>query len=256
MDPFLIFSDWRNIALISTIALIWLNIFAESKYAWLWKKLQWNYKLVISACLGVSILFIREFLVMPFSWVATSWPTLSPVAQFLLYGDSIHFRSLLFFSALIILLWRKYASLLPALAVGWFCLGIVELTFIPQHLAKTPGRFIGWDWYLPFIGICFYFLIIHKCFRFTRKFWLFFSAAIFIQYFMLIFYPYWLVIYNAQGFGYVLNYAVLPDPPIQTWIFWFLNHFMKALFTIAFYFVEKIKDDVPLMEHAKKAESK
>lgn len=242
MDLLMFFSDWRNIAVLSTIALIWLNVFAESKHDWLWKKLQWNYKLVIPACLGVSMLFIREFLLQPFSWVAASWPTLSPVAQMLLYGDSIHFRSLLFFSALIIGLWKKYGSLLPALAVGWFCLGIVEITFIFQHFVGTPGRFIGWDWYYPFFGILGYFVIIHKSFKFTRKFWLFFAAAMFTQYFLLLFYPYWLVIYFREGFGYTLNYSVLPDPPIQTWIFWFLNHLMKVLFTVAFYFVSLIKN--------------
>ena len=238
-------TDWRNIALITITALLWLRIFLPSKYNWLWKNLKFNWKLVIPACFGVSILIIRGMILIPFWWVTVTWETLSPVWHVVLYGDQIHFRSILFYSGLIILLWRKYRSLLPALAVGWLCLGVVEITFIFQHWINIPGRFIGWNWYLPFFGICLYFIVIHKCFRFPRKFWLFFAASIFVQYFLLLFYPYWILITVKDTYTFMVNLSVLPTPPIQTWIFWFLCHFQKALTVIAFYFVIKVKDDIP-----------
>ena len=248
-------TDWKFIAMCTTIIILWLRIFLPSKYNWLWKNLQWNWKLVIPACFGVSILIIRGIILFPFSGVVLRWETLSPIWHILLYGDSIHFRSTLFFSALIILLWKKYGSMLPALAVGWFCLGSVELTFILQHWVKIPGRFLGWNWYMPFIGICLYFIVIRKCFKFPRKFWLFFAAATFVEFFALLFAPYWLTlvtqVVGTSSFTHAINLSVLPTPPIQTWIFWFLNHFMKALFIIAFYFVIKVKDDIPV-ENEKK----
>ena len=247
-----VFTDWRIIAMVTIISLIWLRVFWSGKYKWLWIKLKWNWKLVIPACLGVSVLIIRGLLLYPFDWVPNTWPTLSPVWHVLLYGDKIHFRSILFYSGLIILLWRKYRSLLPALAVGWFCIGTVELTFIFQHYVKTPGRFLGWNWYIPFIGICLYFISMIKCFRFPRKFWVFFASAIFVQYFLLLFYPWWLLIAVKETYDFTVNLSVLPTPPIQTWIFWFLNHFMKALFVVGFYFVEKVKDDFPPMKKQEK----
>lgn len=241
-------TDWRNIALVTTIALLWLRIFLPSKYNWLWKNLKFNWKLVIPACFGVSILVIRGIILIPFSFVVNSWGTLTFFQQCLLYGDQIHLRSYLFYSGLIILLWRKYKSLLPALAVGWLCLGVVEITFIFQHWVNIPGRFIGWAWYMPFFGICLYFVITWRCFRFPRKFWLFFAASIFVQYFLLLFYPYWLVITVKETYTFLVNYSVLPTPPIQTWIFWVLCHFQKVLTVIAFYFVIKVKDDIPEKE--------
>ena len=241
-----LFTDWRIIAMIAIMSLLWLRIFLPSKYAWLWKKLRWNWKFVILACFGVSILVIRGIILEPLSWTINRWETLTLFQQILLWGDKIHLRSFLFYSALIILLWRKYKSLLPALAVGWLCLGIVELSFIPQHWINVPGRFLGWDWYMPFIGICLYFIIIRKCFRFPRKFWLIMAAATFVQYFLLIFYPYWLLITVKDTYTFVVNTSVLPTPPIQTWIFWFLCHLQKILTVMAFYLVIKVKDDVPV----------
>jgi len=239
-------TDWRIIAMFTTIMLLWLRIFLPSKYAWLWKNLKWNWKLVIPACFGVSILIIRGIILNPFSFVTLTWENLSPVWHVLLYGDKIHFRSIIFFSGLIILLWKRYRYLLPALAVGWLCLGIIEISFILQHWVYIPGRFMGWDWYMPFIGICLYFFIIHKCFKFPRKFWLIFTAATFFQYFILIFYPYWIVIPVKETYTFIVNLSVLPTPPIQTWIFWFLCHFQKILAVMAFYFVIKVNDDVPM----------
>jgi len=236
-------TDWRNIALITIITLLWLRIFSPSKYNWLWKKLRWNWKLVILACFGVSILLIRAITIYDFGYVIRSWEMLPTIWHILLYGDVIHFRSIIFYSALIILLWKKYNSLLPALAVGWFCIGVMELSFIFQHWVNIPGRFIGWDWYIPFMGICLYFIIIRKCFKFTKRFWLFFIASIFVQYFLLLFYPYWIKITVKETYAFLINYSVLPNPPIQTWIFWLLCHFQKILSTIAFYYVTKIRDD-------------
>lgn len=237
-------TDWRIIAMISIMALLWLRIFLPSKYNWLWKNLRCNWKLVIPACFGVSILIIRGMVLIPFWWVTVTWDTLSPLWHVLLWGDKIHFRSIVFYSGLIILLWRRYKSLLPALAVGWFCIGVLELSFIFQHWINIPGRFIGWNWYIPFIGICLYFIIIHKCFRFPKKFWLLMAAATFVQYFLLLFYPYWILITVKETYGFIVNVSVLPTPPIQTWIFWVLCHLQKALTVFAFYQVIKVKDDV------------
>ena len=238
-------TDWRVISMVSIMFLLWLRFALPSKYAWLWRKSKWHWLWLFPVGLLVSLFLIRGILLIPFWVVVKWWETLSPVWHVLLYGDKIHFRSYVFYSGLIVLLWRKYKSLLPALAVGFLCLGVIELTFIGQHLVKTPGRFIGWAWYVPFIAICLYFIVIRKCFRFPKKFWLIFAAATFVQYFVLLFAPYWLTIIEAP-YTFIVNTSVLPTPPIQTWIFWFLCHFHKILTCIAFYQVIKIKDDIPL----------
>lgn len=235
-------TDWRVIALSVILLLFWLKLFHPKTYSKLWHNLKFNYKIAFIAFVGIVYLIFREMTVYPFNSIVATWPTLPSWAHIILYGDLIHFRSILVFGVLILALWRKYEKMLPALAVGWFCIGIIEATFILQHFVGTPGRFLGWYWYLPFFGGMIYFLDIRKSFRLRKNFWYFFVSAIFVQYLLLLFYPFWLVKYTVR-FEFVVNSSVLPNPPIQTWIFWFLNHLMKTLFAVAFYFMELVKDD-------------
>lgn len=226
------------------MVLLFLRVMAKPAYTWLWRKLRWNNWLFLGACLGTALLIYREIQLFPFQWISESWGILPLLWQQLLYLDAIHLRSILFYAALIILLWKKFDSLLPALAVGWMGLGIIELTFILQHYVGTPGRFIGWAWYISFMPLLGYGIAIIRCLKFSRKFWLLLGAAFFTQYFLLLFYPYWIVIYARDSFSVIsVNQAVLPNPPWQTWIFWLLNHVMKVCFTLAFYFVELINPD-------------
>lgn len=240
--------DWRIIALLSIVSILYFRVMAKNWYQWLWEKLRFRIWLIAPAAALLVLLILREVYLYPVAWIAVDFGSLSPFAQLLLYGDTIHFRSILFFGILILALWRKYDKLLPALAVGWFCIGFVELTFILQHYAAVPGRFMGWGWYLPFIGIMAYFLVLHKSFRIAgRWFWIFLISAFICQYALLPFFPYWfwhieVTAPFTPGIR-VDNPGILSDPPIGTWVFWFLNHFMKTLFALAFYQINLVKND-------------
>ncbi len=238
-------TQWQNIAMMLTAVYLWIEISNKPLAQRLWNGIRFKKAYVILAVIGLSALIFREWAnfnpAESFSIVAYYYPSLTFWEQLAVWNSTTHLRSIIFFSAMILWLWRKYDKLLPALATGWFSLAVVELSFIPDMLLDPYTHdFLGWAWYLPFIGTMPLFLFHWKEFSFkNRKLWLFLGLAIFVQYFLLIWRPWGLTIWDPSAHTFVINQAMLPHPPLATWWFEFLNHLMKSLFSIAFCFVAR-----------------
>lgn len=238
------FTQWQNIAMAITAICLYIAIVNKPLWRKLWNGIEFKRSYLIIAIAGLAMLFLREWANFnPFdSFGAVQWyyPTFTIPEQILVWIGTTHFRSILFFAGMIIWLWRKYNRLLPALAVGWFGLAVVELSFIPDMLIDPYTRgFMGLDWYLPFIGTMPLYLFHWREFYYPRRFWIWIAAAVAVQYGLLVFRPWSLNIWDPGLNAFVLNLSIMPHPPWQTWFMELLNHLMKTLFAVAFCYVNR-----------------
>lgn len=244
------FGQWQNQAMIITAFLILISILNESLFLRIWRGFPFRKKLAAVAILAMSVLLFVQLYFNPFYKLQVDFPGLSFVGQVALWIGQTHIRSIAFSIGLVIYLWKKFDRLLPAMAVGWFSLGVIELSFIPDMLISLNGAFLGWEWYFPFIGSMLFYLIYYRSFSYPRKFYLWFAAAVFVQYFLLIWRPWGLTIWHPEDQAFLINDAVIHNPPWESWLFEGLNHLMKALFVISFCFVN-FKDKVRSKEERK-----
>jgi len=236
-----ILGNWQILAMVGTALLLFYSIFAKDYYEKMWTWFKWEKKWILLAAAGIIVIQIREIIVYPFIWIQVALPSYSAAAQIFFYLGNIHVRSLFFYAIMIFWLWRKFGYLLPALVTGWFWLGLIELTFIPQHFLWLDGFFLGISYYLPFIMIMVLWILERKRFVIPRKAWIWFSAAVFVQYAGLLFTP-WAVVQLFEN-GFTINPAALPEPHIFTYAFDFLQHLMKTLFAIAACYIGLKKTD-------------
>lgn len=237
-------TQWQTLAMFITMFVLLCKILFKPWYNKLWVIFPFKLKWALPAAFGVSLIFIREFYFTAFPHIQNLLPYFSFTEQLVVWMSSTHLRSILFFGVMIFYLWRKFNALLPAMIIGWFALAVVELSYIPQLFISTGG-FIGWEWYFPFIGSAALYIIERKRFRIlTKGFIGWFMAGLFFQYFLLLFRPYGLTIWDPVTGSFPLNPLVLPVPPWQTWMFEFLNHLVKTLWAMAFCYTQLKKEPV------------
>jgi len=244
-DPafwFFMFTQWQTIAMMITIFVLLCKSLFKPWYERCWIVFPFRLKWVLLAAFGVSLLFIRELFSTAFPKIQALLPYFTFTEQLVVWMSSTHLRSILFFAVMIFYLWRKYDALLPAMAVGWFALGVVELSYIPQLYISTGG-FIGLDWYYPFIGAMILFIVERKRFQVLSKGFLsWFTAGLFFQYYLLAFRWAGLTLWDPATGSFPLNPVVLPVPPWETWMFEFLNHLVKTLWAVAFCYTRLRKE--------------
>lgn len=228
-----VLGNWQIIGLsVLAVLLVYRNFF-RSYYEEMWSWFPWRKRWVLFAASIILIIQFREICGFPFDWMSSYFPTYSFAARFFFYMGNIHVRSILFWALMIFYLWKKMGNLLPAVLVGWFWIGLAELTFIPQHLIWCDGLFLGFQHYLPFILIMCPVLLEHKRFSLPWKAWIWFLVGVFFQYFGLIFYPWAVVKLAPGGWGFIANTSIIPDPHLFTYVFDVCQHLIKTFFTIA-----------------------
>jgi len=228
-------ADWRVLAMIFIFIVLYVRILWPKVFDHIYFGISWSKPVVFLCMLGVALLLTREVVLTPFAtvqqWLSSSYLW----EQVLFWTDRTHIRSILLYAALIIGLWYKFHFLVPALFVGWFGIGLIEITFIIPHYVWYSQLFMGLNWYGPFVAILLPFLLLHKDFSFSRNVILLFGLGMVMQYALLVFAP-WGLTACING-DIVLNPYVMPHPVWQSWTFEILNHLMKSLMTIAFLFV-------------------
>lgn len=228
-----ILGNWQMLGLGITSVLLIYRIFFRSYYEKMWSWAPWEKKWILIAAAGVLTIQIREILMFPFEWITAALPTYSLADHLFFFLGNIHVRSIMFYAILIFWIWRKMGSLLPAVLNGWFWIGLIELTFIPQHLIWADGLFLGVNHYVAFVCLMCPFLIERKRFKVHWKAWIWFAAGVFMQYAGLWFTP-WAVVHLAPGgWGFIINPSAVPYPHPFTYAFDLCQHLMKTLFTVA-----------------------
>jgi len=239
MNLFLnVLGNWQILGLLIVGVLMIYRRFVRDYYEEMWSWAPWRKRWILAAVSVLAAIQIREILMFPFEWIMQSLPTYSLADQVFFYLGNIHIRSILFYGILIFWLWRKMGNLLPAVLSAWFWIGLIELSFIPQHLIWANGLFLGLNQYLPFVLLMMPWILERKRFLIPRKAWIWFSAGIFMQYAGLIFNPWAVVHLSEGGWGFIINPSALPHPHLFTYLFDLGQHLMKTLFTIAGAFIQ------------------
>lgn len=236
----LLLGNWQMIALAAVgVILIYRTFLSDYFYGEMWHMAPWKKSWICLGILGVLVIQVRELLMFSFDWMVWHMPTYSLADQLFFYLGNIHVRSITFYALLIFWLWRKFNALLPALINGWFWIGLIELTFIPQHYLWCNGLFLGLEHYLPFMLIMGPWILERTKFSLSWKTWVWFAAGISMQYIGLAFSP-WAVVHLAPGgWGFIINPSAVPDPHVFTYLFDFTQHLMKTWLTLAGTYVGK-----------------
>jgi len=229
----LILGNWQILGLMILGVLMIYRTFVRDYYEKMWHWAPFQKKYILGAVFVLAAIQIREIMMFPFSWMLEALPTYSSAAQIFFYLGNIHVRSILFYGIMIFWLWKKMGSLMPAVFSAWFWIGLIELTFIPQHLIWADGLFLGWQHYLTFVLLMMPFIFDRSRFSVPGRAWIWFFAGIFMQYFGLIFTPWAVVQLAPGGWGFIINPVAVPDPHIFTYAFDLGQHLMKTLFTVA-----------------------
>jgi len=231
--------NWIVIAGSGTLYFLMLRTFSKTNYSKLFNSFNFKNYYLILADLGLATIIIRELLLYPWALVS-GWMPGSYIWEILvLYVGTTHLPSILIHSTLIYYLWQKYDNLVPAMLVGLFSIGLVEFTFIPQHLLFW-GIFLGWDWYSGFAIILLPFIIEWKRFMLpdVRKLAIFITSAMILQYVIWNWLPYSITSLNVSQMAWGINTALLPHPPLETWIFAAIQWLIKILFVLGFSTIE------------------
>lgn len=226
------FGNWQMIGLSLVMLLLLFRALNREYYEKILRMFPWEKKWVL---IGVSVLIIiqlREIYGYPLMWLQTHFPTYDLAELLVFYIGNIHLRSILFYSIMIMWLWKKMGSLFPALMSGFFWVGLIELSFIPQHWIWL-NYFMGWNHYLPFILIMAPFLIERKRFQIPRRARAWFLGGVVLQYLCLPFSSWSVMILDQRGFGFFVNPSAFPHPGIQNYLWELGQHVLKTFFTVA-----------------------
>jgi len=234
-----LFGNWQLLSLAAVGVILIYRRFISDYYEEMWSLAPWEKKWILLGISGIVFIQIRELMQFPFVWMLEAMPTYCLADHLFFYLGNIHIRSILFYALLIFWLWRKFNALLPAVISGWFWIGLIELTFIPQHLIWADGLFLGLQHYLPFMLIMVPFLLERKKFSLSWKTWIWFAGGIMMQYVGLAFSP-WAVVHLAPGgWGFIINPSANPHPHFFTYAFDFVQHLMKTWLTVAGAYITK-----------------
>jgi len=231
--------NWQMLALAGVSIILIYRRFVPDYYEEMWNLAPWRKEWILLGICGIVIIQIRELLMFPFEWMLEAMPTYSLADQLFFYLGNIHIRSIMFYAVLIFWLWRKFNAFLPAVITGWFWIGLIEFTFIPQHLIWADGLFLGWKHYLPFLLIMAPWILERKRFSISWKASLWFAGGILMQYVGLNFSPWAVVHLQEGGWGFMLNPSAVPNPHLFTYLFDFGQHLMKTWLTVAGTYVNK-----------------
>lgn len=241
----LLVGNWILVAVFGICLLLIIRLYFRSYYNRLFHSIEFKPLWITLAAIMIGVIMWREILVVPF-YVVQSWlPGSSIVTQFIFWLYTTHLVSILLVGGFIFLMWRKFQSLLPAVFVGWLALGVIEFSFVPQHLIMIHA-FVGANWYTPFFGLMVPLFLDRSNFGFNRKGLVFILGAVCFQYGLIFLYPWSLSIFNSTYGTFGINYSLFPEPPLISWIFMELNHVIKILYLAAFSyftFTEKNKNE-------------
>ena len=227
-----IFGNWQMIGMALVMLLLLFKILNREYYEKLFNMFPWKKRWVL---IGISVLLLiqmREIYGYPLIWLQTHFPTYTLPELLFFYMGNIHLRSILFYSIMILWLWRKMGTLFPAVMSGFFWIGLIELSFIPQHWIWLE-YFMGWNHYLPFILIMAPFLLERKRFQIPRRAWMWFLGGMALQYACLPFSQWSIMILDSRGFGFYVSPGALPHPQIWHYLWDFGQHILKTMFTVA-----------------------
>lgn len=229
----LYFGNWQVIAMMTCLYYLMLKTFNNIFYHSVWKGFKFDMKWIPVSIFTVSMIFLREFLLYPLTSVQSWMPNSFLWEQVIMWLYTTHTISILTYTFFIYYSWKKFDSFIPALLWGFFSIGFIEFTFIPQHLIKWQ-MFLGVNWYYAFGIAMLPFIVEYK--RFHVKNWkkmLFILILAFInQYGVLALVDYSISVFDFELLAYRLNYALMPHPPVYTWMFMFLQTSMKILFLL------------------------
>lgn len=244
MNIFVLYlGNWQFLASMMVLYLLLLRTFSKKNYLRFWNSIRFINSWKILALNGVIFLLLREILLYPLPRVQSWMPGSYFWEQFLMFIFTCHIQSIALYSCLIFYLWKKYDSFLPALYVGFFGISFIEFTFIPQHFI-TWNMFLG-AWYYPFAIAIIPFLIERKSWSFPRikRMLVFIGIGIAMEYLILLYLPYSLSSFIPGTMAWKLNDAVMPHPPIQTWIFMGSNILLKIFMLIGISMIERKKEN-------------
>lgn len=247
IDFFILWAgNWVIIAMLFCLYVLVARILMTKFYYNLFNSITFE---ITSFYLGVTTVFIiclRETIAIPFFRVQGWLPQSFIWEQAIFYLYTTHLPSIIAYAVMIFWFWKSYNSLVPALYTGFFVIGLIEFTFIPQHLVAFQ-TFLGIDWYSQFWILVAPFMIERKAFK-VRNWKLmgaFLGIAFLLQYIILPFIPYSLSMYDRSSNAFRINYALLPHPPVGTWVFCFLQTAIKLSFILGFSFISYVKRVAP-----------
>jgi len=237
LDFFLVYlGNWNVIAMIVSLYYVLLKTSKNRLYKVLWNGIEFNRKWIPLTISIVTIILLREHLLYSLPSVQEWMPGSYLWEQVVFWLYTTHTISILTYCFFIYYFWRKFNSFFPALLLGFFSIGVIEFTFIIQHLVIW-NLFLGFNWYSAFGVILIPFLIEYHKFKIVHKKALivFLTLAFINQYIILPVMEYSITVFDAGLGAYRLNYDLLPHPPIQTWLFYCVGQTtMKMLFLLAF----------------------
>lgn len=232
-----IVGNWIFVAVIGISFLLIIRGWFYSFYQRIFYSFKFKPVWIFLAAVMVALIIWREVLVVPFSYVQSWLPGSSVPTQLVYWLYTTHILSILLFGGFIFLMWRKFDSLIPAVFVSWLALGVIEFSFIPQHLIMIRN-FMGLDWYAPFFGLTVPFLLDRSKFQFNKKGLVFIAGALVIQCLLIFLYPWSMTVYDPTLRSFGINHTLFPEPPLISWIFMEFNHVIKIGYLAGFSFLE------------------
>lgn len=238
--------NWVIIAMVFCLYMLVTRTFMKKFYYGLFNSIHFKMPYIHFGFVTVFTICLREIIAIPF-WKVQGWlPNSFVWEQTIFYLYTTHLPSIVLYSLMIMLFWKKFDSVVPALYTGFFVIGLIEFTFIPQHLVAFQ-TFLGINWYSQFGVLVFPFLIERK--SFTVRNWklmgFFLGIGLVLQYVILPFIPFSLSMYDRSVNAFRINYDLLPHPPLGTWVFCFLQTGIKSAFIIGLSFIRFVKRAEP-----------
>lgn len=227
--------NWIVLSMIGCVYFLLLKTFSKPIYNRLFNSFKFQLPYLYLSFMGLFVICFREVMLYPWNLVASWMPGGYAWEILIMFLGTTHLISISMYSCLIYYLWKKFDNMIPALLIGFLCIGFIEFTFIPQHLLAY-GMFLGWNWYSGFAIILIPFIVEWKRFKIgnIEKFTLFIAAAIILEYVILIWLPFSLAQFEPSLMAWRINEALQPHPPLETWLFQIVQWFLKTFFILGF----------------------
>lgn len=245
VDFFIIWlGNWVIVAMVFCLYMLVLRLGMRKSYNSLFHSIHFQTVFLPLSLVTIFTLALREVISIPFANIQSWLPQSFLWEQSIFYVYTTHLPSILLYSLMILIYWKRFDSLIPAIYLGFFVIGTIEFTFILQHLIAWQ-MFLGISWYSQFGVIVMPFIVERERFKIShwKNMLLFLSFGFVLQYIILLFIPHSLTMYVRELNAFRINYNLLPHPPLATWIFGFLQTAIKTMFIISFSFISLVKKD-------------